>query len=302
MRRTAHSSLLTLHISGMTSSCWLLLLSTLLSLVAPIASQANPTPSNSSAAPCPPPALSRLTRHKVAPAETLESIAQQYNLIPATLMGMNPALRDGTVAVGSEILIPPYNGIRVEVPAGQTWRQVAANYKIRADVVFEVNGCQTAPKVVFVPGVNWSPERPVTPNPGELAGYPLPTVATVALGYGWQINPNTGKVFFHSGLDLLAAAGTPVQAVGAGTVAFTGEQGSYGNLVVVNHQGGRQSRYAHLKTVAVKAGQKVKQGDLLGTVGSTGTPTSNQPHLHFEVRYASQLGWVAEDPVSLLKQ
>jgi len=301
MRRTAHSSLLTLHISGMTR-CWLILLSTLLTLVVPTASQAKPAPSDSSAAPCPSPALSRLTRHKVAAGETLESIAQQYNLIPATLMGMNAALQDGTVAVGSEIVIPPYNGIRVEVPAGQTWRQVAANYKVRADVVFEVNGCQTAPKVVFVPGVNWSPERPVAPNLGELAGYPLPTVATVALGYGWQINPSTGKVFFHSGLDLLAAAGTPVQAVGAGTVAFTGEQGSYGNLVVVNHQGGRQSRYAHLQTVAVKAGQKVKQGDLLGTVGSTGTPTSNQPHLHFEVRYASQLGWVAEDPVSLLKQ
>ena len=60
---------------------------------------------------------------------------------------MNPALREGKAAVGSEIVIPPYNGIRVEVTAGQTWRQVAATYKVRADVLFEVNGCQTAPKV-----------------------------------------------------------------------------------------------------------------------------------------------------------
>lgn len=215
---------------------------------------------------------------------------------------MNPALRDGTVAVGSEIVIPPYNGIRVEVPAGQTWRELAATYKVRADVLFEVNGCQTAPKVVFVPGVNWSPERPVVPALGELAEYPLPVKANVALGYGWQIHPDTGKVFFHSGLDLLAAVGTPVRAVGAGTVAFAGEQGSYGNLVVVNHQGGRQSRYSHLKSVGVTAGQKVKQGESLGTVGSTGNPTSTQPHLHFEMRYASSLGWIAEDPVSLLKR
>lgn len=290
------------HLDSMTSCRWLLLLSTLLGLVQPIATQANPVGDDASGQFCSQPALSRLIRHKVAPSETLESIAQQYNLIPATLMGMNPVLREGKAAVGSEIVIPPYNGIRVEVPAGQTWRQVAATYKVRGDVLFEVNGCPQAPTVVFVPGVNWSPERPVVAVTSELAGYPLPLRATVALGYGWQIRPDTGKVFFNSGLDLLAATGTPVRAVGVGTVAFAGEQGSYGNLVVVNHQGGRQTRYAHLKSVAVRAGQTVKQGDLLGTVGSTGKPTSTKPHLHFEVRYASSLGWVAEDPNSYLQQ
>ena len=108
-------------------------------------------------------------------------------------------------------------------------------------------------------------------------------------------------MFFHSGLDLIAKVGTKVKSVGAGTVAFAGFQGSYGKLVVVNHQGGKQSRYAQLESIAVKVGQTVKQGDLLGTVGTTGTPSSNQPHLHFEMRYASSLGWVAENPSSYLK-
>lgn len=283
--------------------CELLLFSTLLGCVVPITAQANPKPTQpGSGTDCPQPALSRLIRHKVAPGETLESIAQQYNLIPATLMGMNPALQNGKVAVRSEILVPPYNGIRVAVPPGQTLQQVAERYKIRSDVLFEVNGCQTAPKVVFVPGVNWSPQRPLDSVNHELAGYPLPSAATVALGYGWQLNPETGKVFFHSGLDLLAAIGTPVKAIGAGTVAFAGEQGTYGNLVVLNHQGGKQSRYAHLQNIKVKVGQTLKQGDLLGTVGATGKPTSNQPHLHFEMRYASSVGWVAEDPASFLKR
>ena len=298
----------------MTSRHWLLLLSTLVSLVPPIATLANSAREDTSGNPvvsnssndsdvfCPQPALSRLIRHQVAPGETLESIARQYSLIPATLMGMNPALRKGKLAVGSEIVSPPYNGIRVEVPRGQTWRQVAAIYKVRADVLFEANGCQRAPRVVFVPGVNWSPGRPVVPVPGEVAGYPLPAVANVALGYGWQIHPDTDKVFFNSGVDLLAATGTRVRAVGAGTVAFAAEQGSYGNLVVVNHQRGRQTRYAHLKSVAVRAGQTVKQGELLGTVGSTGKPILTQPHLHFEIRYRSSLGWVAEDPISLLRR
>lgn len=179
---------------------------------------------------------------------------------------------------------------------------MAAAYKVRADVLFEINGCQRAPRVVFVPGVNWTPGRPIVPVAGALAGYPLRSVATVALNYGWQIHPNTGKVFFNSGLDLLAAPGTPVLAVSAGTVAFAGEQGSYGNLVVVNHQRGRQSRYAHLQSVAVRTGQTVNQGNLLGTVGSTGNPTGSKSHLHFEVRYTSSLGWVAEDPSLYLQQ
>lgn len=293
----------------MNSRYGLLLFSTLLSCVVSIAAQANPasTLSNTSFSqsptltPCPKPALSRLVRHEVARGETLESIAQKYNLIPATLMGMNPALQNGQIIVGSEVLVPPYNGIRVEVPSGQTWQQVAATYKVRPDILFEVNGCQTAPKVVFVPGVNWSPERPAVGVTSELAGYPLPSVVAAALGYGWQLNSDTSKVFFHSGLDLVAAIGTPVKAIGAGTVAFAGQQGIYGNLVVVNHQGGQQSRYAHLQNLAVKAGQTVKQGQLLGIVGATGKPSSPQPHLHFEVRYASELGWVAEDPSAFLK-
>lgn len=283
--------------------CKLLLLSTLLCCNLPITAQANPNATNSeSRSNCPQPALSRLIRHKVASGETLESIAQQYNLIPATLMGMNPALQNGEVAAGSEILVPPYNGIRLAVLPGQTLQQVAAKYKVRPDVLFEVNGCQAAPKTVFVPGVNWSPQRPpVDAAPGKLAGYPLPSKATVALGYGWQFNSSTGKVAFHSGLDLSSELGTSVKAIGAGTVAFAGEQGSYGNLVVLNHQGGQQSRYAHLQDIAVKVGQTVKRGDKLGTVGATGQPTSTQPHLHFEMRYASSVGWVAEDPTAFIK-
>ena len=296
------SKTLTLNLNSMTSRRWLLLISTLVSLVPSIATQANPAGDDAgTTGSCLQPALSRLIRYKVERGETLESIARKYSLIPATLMGMNPALREGNVAVGSEIVIPPYNGIRVEIPAGKTWQQVAALYKVRADVLFEINGCQRAPRVVFVPGVNWTPGRPTVPVAG-VAGYPLPSVATVALNYGWQIHPNTGKVFFNSGMDLLAAPGTSVLAVGAGTVAFAGRQGSYGNLVVVNHQRGRQSRYAHLQSVAVRTGQTVKQDSLLGTVGSTGNPNGSKSHLHFEVRYSSSLGWVAEDPSLYLQQ
>lgn len=252
---------------------------------------------------CPKPALERLTRHKVQSGETLESIAQKYNLIPATLMGFNPSLRSGKATPGAEIVIPPYNGVQITVPAGQTWRDVAATYKVRADVLFEVNGCSAKPTTVFVPGVNWSPvgSAPPSSSPKDrknygLTGYPLPNRTTVLLGYGWRLQPAIAQVAFHSGLDLAAPVGTNVLAAGDGVVAFAESQGSYGNLVVINHAGGRQSRYAQLGSIKVKAGQTIQKGAVLGVVGTTGTPSSQAAHLHFEVRYNSNLGWVAEDP------
>ncbi len=273
----------------------------------------NSNSANAAVGGCSTPALSRFQRHKVVRGETLESIAQRYNLIPTTIIGMNPALQNGAAAaVGSVLQIPPYNGIVVEVPRGETWRQVAAQYKVRADSLFEVNGCQQNPRVVFVPGVNWSPNGVVTksplptdtgtPNRASLSGYPLAQVANVGLAYGWQINPATGEVFFHSGVDLLSPVGTNVLAIAPGTVAFASDQGSYGKLVIINHSGGLQSRYAQLDSIKVTVGQQVKKGDLLGTVGISGKPTSTQPHLHFEVRSSSSLGWVAQDPKGYLKK
>lgn len=252
---------------------------------------------------CPEPALSRLKRHLVAPGETIESIARLYNLIPATLMGMNPSIRQGEVRAGSDIIIPPFNGVAVEVPPNQTWREVAAAYKVREVLVYEANGCQEDLRIVFLPGVNWSPagSNSFIEN-STLRGYPLPNIAPVALGYGWLLHPSTRKVFFHSGLDLLANPGTPVLAAGDGIVAYAGDRGDYGYLVVINHQEGQQTRYAHLGSITVTTGQPVRQGQQLGTVGSTGSPDIETAHLHFEVRYNSDLGWVAEDPKSYVRQ
>lgn len=246
---------------------------------------------------CPQPALSQVTRHRVAAGETIASIAQQYNLIPATLMGFNATLRNGSAPIGTEILIPPYNGIRVEVPAGSSWRDIAKSYGVRADVLFEINGCQEAPQTVFVPGVNWSPQSArATANP--LSRYPLPAIATPIQGYGWQLDPASSKVVFNSGIDLEAAVGTQVLAAGAGTIAFAGEQ-SNGKMVVINHSQGLQTRYARLAEVSVQVGQQVQAGDRLGTVGAASDAGA---WLHFEVRSNSNLGWVAQDPGDYLPE
>lgn len=282
----------------------------LCSLAAAMGLTSTPINSNSAhaAANCPTPALSRFQRHQVNSGETLATIAQRYNLTPTTLINMNPVIRNGNLAVGSELQIPPQDGIVVEVARGKTWRELAKKYQIRADALFEINGCQPDPKIVFIPEVNRSANGLITKSstprdtqPISIAGYPLQSLATVALPYGWQIHPSTGEVFFHSGVDFLASVGSPVQAIAPGIIVFAQPQGTYGKLVIINHSGGLQSRYAHLSDIQVSHGQKVNQGDILGTVGTTGEPTISQSHLHFEMRSGSDLGWVAEDPKSYLQ-
>ena len=184
-----------------------------------------------SASNCAPPILSRLQPHKINAGETIESIANQYGLLPETLVGLNSVLQKGSVPVGTEILIPPFNGVRLEAPANTTWKDLEATYGIRADILFEMNGCQKTPTMVFLPGVNWSTRQTTVDNYTGLKGYPLPAIATVGLTYGWQASSSQPKIF-HSGIDLLADSGTPVLAADDGTVVYAGQEDNYGSYVV----------------------------------------------------------------------
>jgi murein DD-endopeptidase MepM/ murein hydrolase activator NlpD len=104
----------------------------------------------------------------------------------------------------------------------------------------------------------------------------------MASGFGWRTHPIYKTQHFHTGMDFAANIGTPIYATGDGTVerADDTEQG-YGNHVVLNHGFGYNTLYGHMSKYAVRAGQKVKRGDVIGYVGSTGMSTA--PHLHYEV-------------------
>ncbi|WP_202978932.1 M23 family metallopeptidase [Halomicronema hongdechloris] len=252
---------------------------------------------------CPVPALSRVVAHRITAGETLDSIAQQYGVLPVTILGMNPGASPDSLRVGRSLRIPPYNGIQVTVSPGQTWQQLADAYRVRADVLFEINGCPaTVPDEIFVPGVNWFPGimPPSTTSDSTrrsthpLQGYPLPNPGTILTGYGWQPHHDREELVFHSGVTLAAPAETPVLAVGPGVVAFAGAHDTYGTLVVINHQQGLQTRYANLGEVAVTVGQSLQQG---ASVGRVAVPAGNtDSFLFFEVRSNTSLGWVARDP------
>ncbi len=91
---------------------------------------------------------------------------------------------------------------------------------------------------------------------------------------------------FHKGIDFVTAKGTPVRATATGKVAFAGREGDYGNVMVVDHENGMSTYYAHLDKEFAKEGQEVKRGEIIGAVGSTGNAST--PHVHYEVRKNGQ--------------
>lgn len=115
-------------------------------------------------------------------------------------------------------------------------------------------------------------------------------------GFGWRIDPFTGKGGMHEGVDFVVPTGTTVYASAGGVVSYADLHPQYGNLVEIDHGNGVITRYAHNSKLLVKVGQMVKRGQKISLSGSTGRSTG--PHLHFEVRYKG----VAQNPVRFLKQ
>jgi murein DD-endopeptidase MepM/ murein hydrolase activator NlpD len=121
-----------------------------------------------------------------------------------------------------------------------------------------------------------------------------PVAGWLTSSYGNRKDPFTGDADFHPGLDISADYGQPVLATADGSVQSAGPNGSYGNMVVLDHQFGILTKYGHLSRIAVSAGQDVKRGDVIGYVGSTGRSTA--AHLHYEIWMNGRL----TNPMTLL--
>ncbi|MFJ4971158.1 LysM peptidoglycan-binding domain-containing M23 family metallopeptidase [Streptomyces sp. NPDC088755] len=143
------------------------------------------------------------------------------------------------------------------------------------------------------------------------SGTSAQTGSSEANGSGWSAplaNPNVTTQYrasgaswssgYHTGSDFQAASGTPVLAIGPGTVVSAGNSGSYGNEVVIQHEDGMYSQYAHQSSLNVSVGQTVTGGQQIGLSGSTGNSTG--PHLHFEVRTGPSYGSDV-DPIAYLR-
>lgn len=119
------------------------------------------------------------------------------------------------------------------------------------------------------------------PKPDSLLKLPLPRLMLTS-GFGPRQHPILGGLRSHDGIDIAAQFGTPVRVTGTGVISRAEWAGGYGLLVVLDHDGPLQTRYAHMSRLLVRPGQRVTAGDIIGLVGATGRATG--PHLHYEVR------------------
>ena len=108
-----------------------------------------------------------------------------------------------------------------------------------------------------------------------------PVAGRMSSGYGQRRHPILGYTRMHAGIDFAARYGSPIYAVTDGVVAFAGRHGGHGNYVRIQHGGGLATGYAHMSRIAAVSGQRVRRGQVIGYVGSTGLSTG--PHLHYEL-------------------
>ena len=114
----------------------------------------------------------------------------------------------------------------------------------------------------------------------------MPTRGRVTSRYGSRRHPVTGRTQIHEGIDLAAPTGTPIVATADGVVLFGGSRAGYGRTVIINHGYGFQTLYGHASKIAVRVGQRVKRGQVIAYVGSSGVSTGS--HLHYEVRVSGK--------------
>ncbi|WP_395293195.1 peptidoglycan DD-metalloendopeptidase family protein [Kitasatospora hibisci] len=142
--------------------------------------------------------------------------------------------------------------------------------------------------------------KPAAPAPAAVAstsGYVAP-LANPKLGTAYGVAGSMWASGHHTGADFVAATGTPLRAVAAGTVVKAGNGGAYGNEVEIKLADGKYAQYAHLSSIGVKVGQAVTAGQQIGLSGATGNVTG--PHLHFEIRTGSEYGSDI-DPIAYLR-
>jgi murein DD-endopeptidase MepM/ murein hydrolase activator NlpD len=215
-----------------------------------------------------------------------DAVATQIAEVFATELDFHRQLRKGdTFSVVYEALTADGEPI--------TWSSAAAGRVLAADFV---NNGRTHSAVWFKDATakgayygfdGQSKKRAFLASPMEFS--------RVTSGFAMRMHPILNSWKQHKGVDYGAPAGTAVRAVGDGVVDFAGWQNGYGNVVEIRHSAQRSTLYAHMSRIDVKRGARVEQGELVGTVGSTGWATG--PHLHFEVK----VGGVQEDPMIMAK-
>ncbi len=233
--------------------------------------------------------------YTVKPGDTVSTIAAEFEISVSTILWENDLSAYSIIRPGQRLAILPMSGLIHKVKSGENLSSVAKKYNIEEEKIMlankltETSGLQVGQKII-IPGAkkqtyaSYSPTtysglsvlrdlvKPSDAKPTAGNKMNWPTVGhRITQYYSWR----------HHGIDIANKYGTAVYAADAGTVESIGWGKGYGNQIVINHGGGKKTRYAHLSKFYIKKGQKVSKGEAIGAMGSTGWSTGS--HLHFEV-------------------
>lgn len=221
--------------------------------------------------------------YRMVSGDTLSAIASRHGLRMDTLVSFNQLDDVRRMQIGQELRIPNRDGLLYTVKRGDTLESIALSYGTSATAILDANDLLSTSirtgEVLFVPDARM--------NQTELAivlgdAFRWPARGRFTSGFGMRRDPFTGVRRFHNGIDLANVPGTPVVAAMSGTVVHVESQpGNYGRFVIIRHDKGYQTLYAHLDSWSVRVGQRVSQGQRIGNMGNTGRSTG--PHLHFSI-------------------
>lgn len=250
----------------------------------------------------------RVEEYVVKAGDTVSGIADKFGVSKDTIRWENNLLSVNAIKPSQTLKILPVTGVRHKVARGETVYTIAKKYGANAQAIVdfpfnnfvdnETFSLAVGQDVIVPDGekpneVLWSPSKYIvqnTPNAGTVTGsgqFVWPIGGRITQGFSW----------YHRGLDIATAFGTPVLAADSGTVEVAGwpDNSGYGIRVVINHGNGYKTLYGHMSKVLVSAGQAVSRGQQIGLEGSTGRSTG--PHLHFEIFK----GGVKVNPLEYLK-
>lgn len=223
--------------------------------------------------------------YTVKSGDTISGICVKFGLKNiSTVIAVNNISNVRQLYAGQKLTIPSADGTFHVVKKGENLSTLVEKYKISLETLLDVNELSSdelsVGQKIFIPGATLD-AKTLRQAMGETFKIPIKAKFRWTSPYGARIDPIKGTKSYHKGTDMACPTGTPVYASLYGRVSFTGVSNIYGNYVIISHDNGYQTLYAHLSKILTKKGQWVEQGSKIGLVGNTGYSTG--PHLHFSV-------------------
>jgi len=233
--------------------------------------------------------------YQVESGDTVSTIAFKFDVSVNTILWENDLNAYSLIRPGDKLAILPMTGISYKVVRGQTLSTIAKSYGVEENVILEANKLADASqlkigqKLIIPDGRKTYYASQVASNYTGLSAITdlfKPRSALPAQGnkMNWPTVGYRITQYFswrHHAVDIANKLGTPIYAADAGVIEYAGWGTGYGNQIVVDHGGGKQTRYGHLSKIYCKIGEEVDKGETIAAMGSTGNSTG--PHLHFEV-------------------